>query len=404
MDEEMKSDTLEEPKKGKKKAKEDEEESSKKKKSPQRDIGIDDIPLDGNFSKSSSRFELKAMDTEDVPETVDDRLMDFIYKVNVLSKFPTIREIFNAPFDLHSFLENFSTGTNDVNEKFSEITRDGMKVEREKHLEEQRAAHLAREKIKEALSRKAKGPILEPTQGSPKRPRQEDEEELEHIQADPPPSSPIVPPAPPSSPITPFPPASTPRTPPSPTTLDPPRSPEAQCHELIKTEKKLKEQLKYEDLRFKKGNAFYNTVKNTLTTLLQNLELAAAIVSTSDSAIVNNLTALQEELQIEKLQKQLLVSGFMSQVAQDEAKVKQLEQELAQAKAKLEIQRKQNEALNKEKDAMGSLASTSQISQAETHLHVQLPQMPDMPDLPGTSHHDEEHQGPAPGPWMSRRY
>ncbi|MCO5609451.1 hypothetical protein L7F22_063677 [Adiantum nelumboides] len=45
---------------------------------------------------------------------------------------------------------------------------------------------------------------------------------------------------------------------------------------------------------------------------------------------------------------------------------------------------------------MGSLASTSQISQAETHVHVQLPYMPDMPDLPSTSQHDEEHQGPAP--------
>ncbi|MCO5564713.1 hypothetical protein L7F22_018380 [Adiantum nelumboides] len=80
-------------------------------------------------------------------------------------------------------------------------------IEREKHLEEQRAAQLAREKIKEALSRKAEGPILEPSQGSPKRPRQEDEEELEHKQADLPPSSPMsIPLTPPSSPITLFPP------------------------------------------------------------------------------------------------------------------------------------------------------------------------------------------------------
>ncbi|MCO5614310.1 hypothetical protein L7F22_068588 [Adiantum nelumboides] len=92
----------------------------------------------------------------------------------------------------------------------------------------QRAAQLAREKIKEALSRKAEGPILEPSQGSPKRPRLEDEEEMEHIQADPPRSSPMsIPPAPPSSPITPFPPPSSLRTPPSPTTLDPQRSPPA---------------------------------------------------------------------------------------------------------------------------------------------------------------------------------
>ncbi|MCO5576761.1 hypothetical protein L7F22_030580 [Adiantum nelumboides] len=84
---------------------------------------------------------------------------------------------------------------------------------------------LAREKIKEALSRKAEEPILEPTQGSPKRPRQEEEEDIEHIQADPIPPSPInIPLAPPSSPITPFPPASTPRTSPSPSPLDLPKS------------------------------------------------------------------------------------------------------------------------------------------------------------------------------------
>ncbi|MCO5571455.1 hypothetical protein L7F22_025195 [Adiantum nelumboides] len=52
--------------------------------------------------------------------------------------------------------------------------------------------------------------------------------------------------------------------------------------------------------------------------------------------------------------------------------------------------------MSKEMEAVGSLASIAQISQAETHLHVQLPPMPDMPDLPGTSHHEEEQQGPAP--------
>ncbi|MCO5553134.1 hypothetical protein L7F22_006655 [Adiantum nelumboides] len=93
---------------------------------------------------------------------------------------------------------------------------------------EQRVAQLAREKIKEALSRKGEEPVLEPTQGSPKRPRQEEEEEIEHIQADPTPPSPInIPPAPPSSPITPFPPASTPPTPPSPLPLETPKSPPA---------------------------------------------------------------------------------------------------------------------------------------------------------------------------------
>ncbi|MCO5584064.1 hypothetical protein L7F22_037986 [Adiantum nelumboides] len=292
------------------------------------------------------------------------------------------------------------------------------KLEREKHTAEQRAAQLAREKIKEALNRKAEEQVLEPTQGSPKRPRQEEEEEIEDIQADPVPPSPIsIPPAPPSSPITPFPPASIPQTPPSPLPLDMPKSPpaptspqqqhlsaepseipaslkeetpqpmktqesqqketaqqmekteetrqtdgeqhqptevdvsilmvqedepsneeailevksfdykkliqtlsrqfqcqqvvaketsqltrkEAQNHELIKNEKKMKEQIKYKDARFQKLNAFYNTVKNTLTALLQNQEPAAATPSTSDSAALNTLAALQAELQTEKL-------------------------------------------------------------------------------------------------------
>ncbi|MCO5582082.1 hypothetical protein L7F22_035973 [Adiantum nelumboides] len=100
------------------------------------------------------------------------------------------------------------------------------KLEREKHTAEQRAAQLAREKIKEALIRKAEESVLEPTQGSPKRPRQEEEEDIEDIQADPIPPSPInIPPAPPSSPITLFPPASTPQTPPSPLPLETPLSP-----------------------------------------------------------------------------------------------------------------------------------------------------------------------------------
>ncbi|MCO5578204.1 hypothetical protein L7F22_032042 [Adiantum nelumboides] len=401
----------------------------------------------------------------------------------------------------------------------------------EKHTAEQRAAQLAREKIKEALSRKAEELVLEPTQGSPKRPRQEEEEEIEHIQADPIPPSPInIPSAPPSSPITPFPPSSTPQTPPSPSPLDIQKSPptptspqqqhfsvepseipaslpeetaqpmdknveeekqtdgeqqqptevdvpiliiqeeepknkqaiqevksfdytkliqtlsrqfqcqqvvaketeiqkdranqtqeeianlrtalelvtkerdssarenenllrdlidlqsqltrkEAQNHELIKNEKKMKEQLKYEDARFQKLNASYNTVKNTLTALLQNQEPAAATPSTSSSVAANMLAALQEELQMEKLQRQLIVSGFMSQAAQHEAKVKQLEEELARAKAELE--------------AVGSLASTSQIHQAETHLPIQPPQMPELPEFQGTK--EKEQPRPAPG-------
>ncbi|MCO5605197.1 hypothetical protein L7F22_059377 [Adiantum nelumboides] len=87
----------------------------------------------------------------------------------------------------------------------------------------------------------------------------------------------------------------------------------------------------------------------------------------------------------------------MTQIAQHKAKVKELKQELAQAKAELEIQKQKNKALSKEREAVGSLPQTTQISIAETHMHVQLPHMPDMPDLPSTSHHDEEQQGPAPG-------
>ncbi|MCO5604734.1 hypothetical protein L7F22_058904 [Adiantum nelumboides] len=170
---------------------------------------------------------------------------------------------------------------------------------------------------------------------------------------------------------------------------------EAQNHELIKNEKKFKEQLKYEDARLQKITASYNTVKNTLTTLLQNQDPASTVASTLDSATVNTLVALQEELQTEKLQRQLLVFGFMSQIAQHEAKVKELEQELAQAKAKLEYQKHKIEALNKGKEAVGSLASTSQISQAKTHLHIQLPPMSEMPNFPSTQ--EEEQQRPVPG-------
>ncbi|MCO5563849.1 hypothetical protein L7F22_017498 [Adiantum nelumboides] len=305
-------------------------------------------------------------------------------------------------------------------EKAKAIQKERRRIEADKKAQEEAEAiqtqekELAREKIKETLSRKAEKPVLEPTKGSPKRPRQEEEEDIEHIQADPIPPSPInIPLAPPSSPITLFPPASTLRTPPSPSPLDLPKSPpaptspqqqqlsaepievqslqeeteqpmdktkeeekqtdsephkpadidlsisiiqldeptneeaveevknfdytidsdlvkaiqmpassgeryrysegqgqqssqltrkEAQNHELIKNEKKMKEQLKYEDARFQKLTASYNTVKTTLTALLQNQE-PASTPSTSDSATANTLAALQEELQTEKLQR-----------------------------------------------------------------------------------------------------
>ncbi|MCO5600831.1 hypothetical protein L7F22_054946 [Adiantum nelumboides] len=78
---------------------------------------------------------------------------------------------------------------------------------------------------------------------------------------------------------------------------------EAQCHELVKNEKKLKEQLRYGDARFQKVDASYNTIKNTLTTLMQNQEPDQVVASTSDSATMNTLIALQEELQTKKLQR-----------------------------------------------------------------------------------------------------
>ncbi|MCO5611475.1 hypothetical protein L7F22_065728 [Adiantum nelumboides] len=143
----------------------------------------------------------------------------------------------------------------------------------------------------------------------------------------------------------------------------------------------MKEQLKYEDARFQKLTTSYNTVKTTLTALLQNQELVSAMPSTSASAAANTMAALQEELRTEKLQRQLLVSGFMSQTAQHEAKVKQLKSKLAKAKANLE--------------AVGSLASTSQIHQAKTHLPIQPPLMPEMPEFQSTE--EEEQPRPVPG-------
>ncbi|MCO5562757.1 hypothetical protein L7F22_016389 [Adiantum nelumboides] len=71
----------------------------------------------------------------------------------------------------------------------------------------------------------------------------------------------------------------------------------------------------------------------------------------------------------------------MSQTAQHEAKVKQLELELAKAKADLE--------------AVGSLTSTSQIHQTETHLPIQQPLMLEMPEFQCTK--EEEQPRPALG-------
>ncbi|MCO5603932.1 hypothetical protein L7F22_058088 [Adiantum nelumboides] len=71
----------------------------------------------------------------------------------------------------------------------------------------------------------------------------------------------------------------------------------------------------------------------------------------------------------------------MSQTAQHEARVKQLKEELARAKAELA--------------AVGSLASTFQIHQAETHVPIQPPQLPEMPEFQGTE--EDEQLRLAPG-------
>ncbi|MCO5592148.1 hypothetical protein L7F22_046144 [Adiantum nelumboides] len=94
------------------------------------------------------------------------------------------------------------------------------RVDREKHIEEQWAAQLAQEMIKEALKRKAEEPILEPREGSPKKPRVENDEELQNIQLDPTPPSPSTT-APPTQP------PSSPKPPPSPKSLELPKSPPA---------------------------------------------------------------------------------------------------------------------------------------------------------------------------------
>ncbi|MCO5604320.1 hypothetical protein L7F22_058485 [Adiantum nelumboides] len=68
----------------------------------------------------------RLMDTEDVQESADDRLMDFLYKVNALAKFQSIHENFNVRFDIKSFSEGFSTQTSELNDRFSEMTKDQM--------------------------------------------------------------------------------------------------------------------------------------------------------------------------------------------------------------------------------------------------------------------------------------
>ncbi|MCO5611257.1 hypothetical protein L7F22_065509 [Adiantum nelumboides] len=234
------------------------------------------------------------------------------------------------------------------------------KLEREKHMAEQWVAQLAREKIKEALSKKTEEPILEPSQGSPKRPRQEEEEEMEHIQADPIPSSPMnIPLAPPSSLITPFPPASTPTTPPSPSTLDPPRSPP------------------------------------TSSSPQQQQPSAEPTVPPSIQEETDQpMDKIEEEKKLTDSDKpKPAVIDIQILLMQLEEPTH--EEAFEEAKADLELQKQQSEFLSKGKEAVGSHASTSQIHQAEIHLHIQLPLMPEMPEFSGTE--EEEQQRPAPG-------
>ncbi|MCO5554944.1 hypothetical protein L7F22_008483 [Adiantum nelumboides] len=72
------------------------------------------------------------------------------------------------------------------------------KIQRERHLEKKRAAALAREKIKESLKRTAEEVVLEPREGGLKKQQKEREEDIEHIQMDPTPPSPIAQPPQPS--------------------------------------------------------------------------------------------------------------------------------------------------------------------------------------------------------------
>ncbi|MCO5578559.1 hypothetical protein L7F22_032402 [Adiantum nelumboides] len=133
---------------------------------------------------------------------------------------------------------------------------------------------------------------------------------------------------------------------------------EAQCHELVKNENKLKKQLKYEDSRFQKVNASYSTVKKHSNGIAAKPRAGLPSMRQNSSSSRRNWS---------------------------------------KPAGRVRNSQTNNEVLSKEKEAMGSLASTSQISQVEIYVHVHLPPLPDMPDIPTSFQHDEEHQGPAPG-------
>ncbi|MCO5592929.1 hypothetical protein L7F22_046933 [Adiantum nelumboides] len=263
---------------------------------------------------------------------------------------------------------------------FGEVTRRAEGPQEE----ERETAQLTQEKIKEALSRKAEGPILEPSQGSPKRPRQEDEEEMEHIQADPLPSSLMtIPPAPPSSPLTPFPPISTPRTPPSPRMLDSPRSPPAstspqqqqQSIEPAEVPSSSQPQDKKEDQLKDKAD--------------QEKEKAdTAKPRTAEAERQIPLMQLEEPTKEEAYEE---VKSFdYTKIILTLSRQFQCQRVVVQ---KRDFQRERAQIANEEVDNLWTVLEL--ISQAETHLHVQLPPITEMPDLPSTQ--EEEQQGPARG-------
>ncbi|MCO5575260.1 hypothetical protein L7F22_029060 [Adiantum nelumboides] len=325
-------------------------------------------------------------------------------------------------------------------EKAKALQKERKRLEAEEKAQEEakvaQAAQTQEKEIKEALSRKAEEPILEPSQGgpkrclqqeeeemehiqepsqgSPKRPRQQVEEEMEHIQADPIPSSPMnIPRAPPSSPITQFPPASTPRTPPSPSNLDPPRSPPApfspqqqqpsiepaevppsiqeetdQSMDKTEEEKKKTDSDKPKpaeiDLQIPLMQLEEPTHEEAFEEV-KNFDYTKIILTLSRQFKCQQVVAKETDFQKERADRAYeeitILRTALELTAQHEAKVKQLELELAQGKANLELQRQQGEVLIKGKEAVRSLASTSQIHQAETHLHIQLPLMHEMPEF-----------------------
>ncbi|MCO5601183.1 hypothetical protein L7F22_055302 [Adiantum nelumboides] len=86
------------------------------------------------------------------------------------------------------------------------------------------------------------------------------------------------------------------------------------------------------------------------------------------------------------------------QVSKKTKKVKELKEKLAQAKAKLHIQKENTHKLLKDKEKeMGSQTHTDQPSTTKTHIHIQLFDMPSFPDQSGTPQQEEDEQRPARG-------